>query len=111
MVYLNVVYSIKLGNCVLLECIFEVVWGFFFVYVLVFIVSMLVIIVMGVDDFFVFVLVVVILNNLGSGFGVVVDNFISMNLVVKWILIVNMLFGCFEVFILLVFFILIFWCE
>lgn len=111
LVYLNVVYSIKLGNCVLLECILEVVWGFFFVYVLVFIISMLVIIVIGVDDFFVFVFVVVILNNFGSGFGVVVDNFVIMNLVVKWILIVNMLFGCLEVFILLVFFIFIFWCE
>lgn len=111
LVYLNVVYSIKLGNWVLLECILEVVWGFFFVYVLVFIVSMLVIIVIGVDDFLVFVLVVVMFNNLGLGLGVVVDNFVSMNLVVKWIFIVNMLFGCLEVFILLVFFILIFWCE
>lgn len=109
--YSNVVYSIKLGNRVLSERIFEVVWGFFFVYVLVFIVSMLAIIVTGVDDFFVFASVVAILNNLGLGFGVVVDNFISMNSVVKWILIVNMLFGRFEVFILLVFFISIFWRE
>lgn len=87
------------------------VWGFFFVYVLVFIISMLVIIVIGVDEFFVFVVVIVILNNFGSGLGVVVDNFIFMNFVVKWILVIIMLFGWLEVFILLVFFILIFWCE
>ncbi len=52
---------------------------------------MLAIIATGVDDFSAFASVVATLNNLGPGLGVVADNFTSMNPVVKWILIANML--------------------
>lgn len=89
----------------------DVVWGFFFVYVLVFVVCMFVFIVMGMDEFSVFFVVVVILNNLGFGFGEVVVYFVDVNDKVKWILIVFMLFGCLEIFILLILFMLIFWCS
>ncbi len=92
----STVYSIKLGNRALPERILEAVWGFFSA-ALVFIVSILAIIATGVDDFSAFASVVATLNNTGPGLGVVADNFASMNPVLKWILIANMLTGRLEI--------------
>ncbi|OIV47433.1 potassium transporter [Sodalis sp. TME1] len=111
LVHPNAVYTIKLGNRALPERILEAVWGFFFAYALVFILSMLAVVATGVDNFSAFAAVAATLNNLGPGLGVVADNFTSMNAVAKWILILTMLFGRLEVFTLLVLFTPTFWRE
>ncbi|OZI14053.1 potassium transporter [Sodalis-like symbiont of Philaenus spumarius] len=111
LVHPNAVYTIKLGNRALPERILEAVWGFFSAYALVFILSMLAVVATGVDNFSAFAAVAATLNNLGSGLGVVADNFTSMNTVAKWVLILTMLFGRLEVFTLLVLFTPTFWRE
>ncbi|KLU14945.1 MULTISPECIES: Trk system potassium transporter TrkH [Xenorhabdus] len=111
LVHPNAVYTIKLGRRALPERIIEAVWGFFSAYALVFVVSMLLLIATGVDEFSAFSAIAATLNNLGPGLGAVADNFTTMNPAAKWILVVTMLFGRLEVFTLLVLFTPTFWRE
>ncbi|MBD2811479.1 Trk system potassium transporter TrkH [Xenorhabdus sp. Vera] len=111
LVHPNAVYTIKLGHRALPERIIEAVWGFFSAYALVFIISMLLLIATGVDEFSAFSAIAATLNNLGPGLGTVADNFTTMNTMAKWILVVTMLFGRLEVFTLLVLFTPTFWRE
>lgn len=85
--------------------------GIFSAYALVFIISLLLLISTGVDEFSAFSAIATTLNNLGPGLGTVADNFTSMNPVGKWILVVTMLFGRLEVFTLLVLFTPTFWRD
>ncbi|MGP1947546.1 MAG: Trk system potassium transporter TrkH [Arsenophonus sp. NC-PG7-MAG3] len=111
LVHPNAVYTIKLGSRALPERIIEAVWGFFSAYTLVFIISLLLLIATGVDEFSAFTSIAATLNNLGTGLGSVAENFTTMNPTGKWILIVTMLFGRLEVFTLLVLFTPTFWRE
>ncbi|AMA65071.1 Trk system potassium uptake protein TrkH [Candidatus Arsenophonus lipoptenae] len=111
LVHPNAVYTIKLGSRALPERIIESVWGFFSAYALVFIISLLLLIATGVDEFSAFSSIAATLNNLGPGLGSVTENFTNMNIIGKWILIVTMLFGRLEVFTLLVIFTPTFWRE
>ncbi len=104
LVHPNAVYTIKLGHRALPERIIEAVWGFFSAYALVFIISLMLLIATGVDEFSAFSAIATTLNNLGPGLGIVADNFTTMNPAAKWILVVTMLFGRLEVFTLLVLF-------
>ncbi|MFP3019695.1 MAG: Trk system potassium transporter TrkH [Arsenophonus sp.] len=111
LVHPNAVYTIKLGSRALPERIVEAVWGFFSAYTLVFIISLLLLIATGVDEFSAFSSIAATLNNLGPGLGSVSENFTTMNPTGKWILIVTMLFGRLEIFTLLVLFTPTFWRE
>ncbi|MGP1930529.1 MAG: Trk system potassium transporter TrkH [Arsenophonus sp. ET-YP4-MAG3] len=111
LVHPNAVYTIKLGSMALPERIIEAVWGFFSAYALVFIISLLLLIATGVDEFSAFSSIAATLNNLGSGLGSVAENFSTMNTFGKWILIATMLFGRLEIFTLLVLFTPTFWRE
>ncbi|MDT9587658.1 MAG: Trk system potassium transporter TrkH [Candidatus Arsenophonus melophagi] len=111
LVHPNAIYTIKLGAMVLPERIIEAVWGFFSAYVLVFLISLLLLIATGVDEFSAFASIAATLNNLGPGLGAVAENFTAMNPIGKWILIVTMLFGRLEVFTLLILFTPTFWQE
>ncbi|QPB78262.1 Trk system potassium transporter TrkH [Proteus sp. GOKU] len=111
LVHPNAVYTIKLGHRALPERIIEAVWGFFSAYALVFIISLMLLIATGVDEFSAFSAIATTLNNLGPGLGIVADNFTTMNPAAKWILVVTMLFGRLEVFTLLVLFTPTFWRD
>ncbi|SFU94714.1 Trk system potassium transporter TrkH [Xenorhabdus koppenhoeferi] len=111
LVHPNAVYTIKLGHRALPERIIEAVWGFFSAYALVFIISMLLLISTGIDEFSAFSATAATLNNLGPGLGAVAENFTTMNPMAKWVLVVTMLFGRLEVFTLLVLFTPTFWRE
>lgn len=111
LVHPNAVYSIKIGNWAMPDRILESVWGFFFAYSLVFIISTLAIISTGVDNLSAFSMTSAMLNNLGIGLGSVEENFTAINTEAKWILIIIMLFGRLEIFTLLVIFTPIFWRE
>lgn len=104
-------YSVKFGDCVMFDRVVEVVWGFFLVYVVVFVVFMIGFIVIGFDNLSVFIVMVVMLNNLGLGLGSVVVNYVDVIDVGKWILVIGMVFGCLEVFLFFVLFLFIFWCS
>lgn len=102
LVHPNAIYTIKLGKKALPERIIEAVWGFFSAYVLVFIISLLALIALGMDEFTAFSAVAATLNNLGPGLGDVAANFSSVSDAAKWILLLDMFFGRLEVFTLLV---------
>ncbi|SET51345.1 Trk system potassium transporter TrkH [Thorsellia anophelis] len=102
LVHPNAIYSIKLGKKALPERIIEAVWGFFSAYVLVFIISLLALIALGMDEFSAFSAVAATLNNLGPGLGTVASNFSSVSDGAKWVLLLDMFFGRLEVFTLLV---------
>lgn len=111
LVHPNAVYTIKLGRRALPERIIESVWGFFSAYALVFVVSMLLLIATGVDEFSAFSAIATTLNNLGPGLGTLGENFTTLNPGGKWILVVTMLFGRLEVFTLLVLLTPTFWRD
>lgn len=102
LVHPNAIYTIKLGQRALPERIIEAVWGFFSAYILVFIISMLALIALGMDEFSAFSAVAATLNNLGPGLGQVAANFSTINDGAKWVLLLDMFFGRLEVFTLLV---------
>ncbi|GAA5114792.1 Trk system potassium transporter TrkH [Orbus sasakiae] len=109
LVHPNAIYSLKLNNRVLPERIIESVWGFFSAYALVFLVSLFIVMASGVSAMDAFYIVSSSLNNLGIGIGEASDSFNNVSDLVKWVMIVDMLFGRLEIFTLLVIFTPVFW--
>lgn len=109
LIHPNAIYTLKLNNRVVSERIIEAIWGFFSAYTLVFLVSLFIIMATGIDATDSFYIVASSLNNLGVGLGSVSDNFASVSDIVKWVMVVDMLFGRLEIFTLLVLFTPTFW--
>ena len=103
LVHPNGVFPIKLGKQVVSDRVIEAVWGFFSVYVIVFLT--MVCLLMGLSDvdfITAFSAVGACLNNLGPGLGDVALNYQSLNEPSKWALVLAMLLGRLEIFTLLV---------
>lgn len=94
--------SIKVNQQPLPENVVEAVWGFFAVYIGVFVVFMLGVMAQGHDQITAFSAVAATLNNLGPGLGKVAANFAEMDVFTKWWLCLAMLMGRLELFTLLV---------
>ncbi|OCG23689.1 potassium transporter [Gilliamella sp. wkB108] len=109
LIHPNAIYTLKLNHRVVPERIIEAVWGFFSAYALVFLISLFIIMASGIDATDSFYVVASSLNNLGVGLGSVSDNFASVSDMVKWVMVVDMLFGRLEIFTLLVLFTPTFW--
>lgn len=109
LIHPNAIYTLKLNKRVVPERIIEAVWGFFSAYALVFLISLFFIMATGVNATDSFYIVASSLNNLGIGLGSVSDNFASVSDMVKWVMIMDMLFGRLEIFTLLVLFTPTFW--
>lgn len=80
----------------------EAVWGFFSVYIGVFVVIMLLLMASGLDQVTSFSATAATLNNLGPGLGDVAGDFGGISDFAKWVLVVAMLLGRLEIFTLLV---------
>ncbi len=93
---------VKLGNRAVSNHVVEAVWGFFSVYVAVFVAIMIFLMATGLDQVTAFSAVAACLNNLGPGLGDVAANFASLNAPAKWMLVCAMLLGRLEIFTLLV---------
>jgi trk system potassium uptake protein TrkH len=100
---------VKLGNKAVPYRVVDAIWGFFSVYVIVFVGMMLAMMAAGVDQVTAFSAVAATLNNLGPGLGDVSSGFMSMSNSVKWIAIAGMLLGRLEIFTLLVLITPMFW--
>lgn len=111
LVHPSAVYTIKLGNRALPERVIEAVWGFFFVYALVFLLSLLALMATGIEAYPAFTGAASALNNLGTGMGNFANNYTQVNDSAKWILVVTMLFGRLEIFTLLILFTPSFWRD
>src|SRR6056297_743979 len=103
LIHPNGVFTIKLGKQRVPGRVMEAVWGFFSVYVIVFLTLVTVLMLISDQDFLTsFSAVAASLNNLGPGLGEVALNYAGLNDASKWLLMVAMLLGRLEIFTLLV---------
>ena len=110
LIHPNGVFTIKLGPQRVPDRVVEAVWGFFCVYVIVFLTMVTVIMAITEIDFLTaFSAVGACLNNLGPGLGSVAQSYADLSDPVKWLLISAMLLGRLEIFTLLVLFTPSFW--
>lgn len=100
---------IKLGRNPVPNRVVEAVWGFFSVYVMVFMAMLLALLATGLDIITAFSAVGACINNLGPGLANVAQNYGALPDTAKWILGFAMLLGRLEVFTLLVLFTPMFW--
>ncbi len=109
LVHPRAIFSIRMGNVALPDRVVDAVWGFFSAYALVFLISMLSLLALGMDNVTAFSATAACLNNLGPGLGEVASNYADISDGAKWVLLITMLFGRLEVFTLLVLFTPAFW--
>lgn len=109
LVHPNAIYSLKLNNRVLPERIIESVWGFISAYLFVFLVSFFIVIADGATASDAFYIVSSSINNLGIGINEASNSFHGVSDLVKWVMMLDMLFGRLEIFTLLVLFTPAFW--
>ncbi|MDO3381702.1 TrkH family potassium uptake protein [Gilvimarinus algae] len=100
---------IKLGTLSVPNRVIEAVWGFFVMYVVMYIAMFLILIATGLDLPTAFSAVGASITNLGPGMGDVAGNYSEINSPAKWVLCFAMLLGRLEVFTLLVLFSPVFW--
>ncbi|HEY5717211.1 MAG TPA: TrkH family potassium uptake protein [Motiliproteus sp.] len=105
----NAVIPIKIGNRPISDRVAEAVWGFFSVYLIVFVIMLIALLGTGLDQVTAWTAVGATLNNLGPGLGDVAAHYGDLNDTAKWILCFSMLLGRLEVFTLLVLFTPTFW--
>ena len=103
LIHPNGVFHIKLGEQLVPNRVVDAVWGFFAVYLIVFLSMVCVLLgVSEVDFLTAFSAVAANLNNLGPGLGEVSANYQSLPPATKWVLMLAMLLGRLEIFTLLV---------
>jgi trk system potassium uptake protein len=104
------VFTIKLGNQRVPDRVVDAVWGFFALYVIVFLTLVSVLLMLVPVDFLTaFSAVAACLNNLGPGLGDVAGNYANLPPAAMWLLMLAMVLGRLEIFTLLVLFTPAFW--
>jgi len=93
---------VKLGNNAVPFRVVDAVWGFFSIYIVVFVVLMLAMMATGLDQVTAFSAIAATLNNLGPGLGEVASGFMTLTDPAKWVAVAGMLLGRLEIFTLLV---------
>ncbi len=109
LIHPNAVFPIKVNQRRMPEQIMESVWGFFSVYVIVFLFMQLALIMTGMDFVSAFSAVGATINNLGPGLGQVAQNYAGITDSAKVMLCFTMMLGRLEIFTLLVLFSPMFW--
>ncbi|VAW68024.1 Trk potassium uptake system protein TrkH [hydrothermal vent metagenome] len=102
LIHPKAVLLVKIGKNPVANSVIDAVWGFFAVYVAVFVIMMLLVMASGLDQITAFSAVAATLNNLGPGLGKVAYNYADINDFAKWVLSFGMLLGRLEIFTLLV---------
>ena len=98
----NAVIPVKLGNRPVSDRVLQAVWGFFSVYMFMFVAMLIILLATGLDQVTAWTAVAAAMNNLGPGLGEVAYHYGNINDVAKWVLCFAMLLGRLEVFTLLV---------
>lgn len=109
LVHPNARIVIKLNKKRVERDVVQAVWGFFSIYIAIFVIFMLLLMATGMDQVSAFSAVAASLNNLGPGLGDVAANFKEVNDFSKWLLCLAMLMGRLEIFTLLVVLTPMFW--
>lgn len=98
----NAVIPVKLGNRPVSDKVLQSVWGFFSVYMFMFVAMLIILLATGLDQVTAWTAVASAMNNLGPGLGEVAYHYGGLNDIAKWVLCFAMLLGRLEVFTLLV---------
>jgi len=109
LIHPNAVIPIKVGKKAVPDRIVEAVWGFFSLYLFVFVVMLILLLASGLDQVTAWSAVGACMNNLGPGLGDVAAHYGDLPTFSKWVLCVAMLMGRLEVFTLLILFTPAFW--
>ena len=109
LIHPNARIVIKLNKKRVERDVVQAVWGFFSIYIAIFVIFMLLLMATGMDQISAFSAVAATLNNLGPGLGDVAANFKDVNEFSKWLLCLAMLMGRLEIFTLLVVLTPMFW--
>jgi len=102
LVHPNAEIPIKMGGKVIPDRVIQAVWGFFAVYITMFVVMFLILLACGLNELTAFSAVAASINNLGPGLGEVSSNLAGLPDLAKWVLCLAMLLGRLEIFTLLV---------
>lgn len=110
LIHPNGVFAIKLGRQRVPDTVINAIWGFFAAYVILFLTTLTLLMLLAPVDFTTaFSAVAASINNLGPGLGDVAMNYAGLPTAAKWLLMLAMLFGRLEIFTLLVLFTPAFW--
>ncbi len=102
---------VKLGGVPIPQTIMRSIWGFFFLYLLIYVIATLMMAAVGLDVISAISAVATCIGNVGPGLGTVgpMDNFSGVPLIGKWILIICMLLGRLEIYTIIVLLVPGFW--
>ncbi len=109
LIHPNARIVIKLNKKRVERNVVQAVWGFFSIYIGIFVIFMLMLMATGLDQVTAFSAVAATLNNLGPGLGEVSANYKEISDFSKWLLCLSMLMGRLEIFTLLVVLTPMFW--
>jgi trk system potassium uptake protein TrkH len=109
LIHPNAIIPVKLGKKPVPDRVLEAVWGFFSVYLFVFVILLLLLLATGLDQVTAWSAVGASLNNLGPGLGDVASHYGDIPDTAKWVLCFAMLMGRLEIFTLLILFTPAFW--
>jgi trk system potassium uptake protein TrkH len=111
LVHPRAVLPLKFGPKLVKEEVLTSIWGFFILFIVLFVLSGLALTAMGVDVLTAFAAVVACIGNIGPGLGEVgpVDNYAAIPALGKWVLSFCMLLGRLEIYTVLVLFVPEFW--
>lgn len=100
----HAVTSVKLGGRPVPSDILSSIWGFFILYLTLFMISTMIMSVLGLDLISSFASVAACIFNVGPGLGIVgpVDNYLGVPIIGKWVLIFCMLLGRLEIYTVIV---------
>lgn len=109
LIHPNAIFPIKMNKRPVSNGVIEAVWGFFSVYVILFLFMLLAMVATGMDFLSAFSAVAAAINNLGPGLGSVAYHYSDISDSAKIILCFAMILGRLEIFTLLVLFTPMFW--
>jgi trk system potassium uptake protein TrkH len=109
LIHPHAVFPVKVNHRHVPTEVMQAVWGFFSIYVVIFIFIMLALMFMGLDFLSAFSAVGATINNLGPGLGTVAESYQNLPDIAKLLLCFSMALGRLEIFTLLVLFSPMFW--
>jgi len=111
LIHPNAIIPIRIGGRPIDDRVVEAVWGFFSVYMMLYLIMTILLLGTGMDFISAFSAVGACINNLGPGLGDVAANYANISDFAKWVLSFAMLLGRLEIFTLLVLFTPAFWRQ
>jgi len=111
LIHPHAVTQIKLGGRPVQHDVMESIWGFFILYLGLFILSSFLLVAMGVDGVTSFAAVAATIGNIGPGLGMVgpMENYALLPVAAKWLLIFCMLLGRLEIYTVIILLVPEFW--